>query len=181
WLAKLRAEHTRLADGRDAATSRGHLTGDPDAWRDAVIAFDYGAVYEQALARWRYADALLAVGDREIAAKELDLAHEVADRLGAVPLRDALRTLAKRGRLAVSWSTGAVSSGVDPLTPRERSVLTLVAEGKTNREVGDVLYISEKTVSVHLSRAMAKLGATRRAEAVATAYDRGLLSRQSPS
>jgi DNA-binding NarL/FixJ family response regulator len=42
--------------------------------------------------------------------------------------------------------------------------------------VGQELYISEKTVSVHLSRIMAKLGASRRAEAVATAYERGLLA-----
>ena len=54
--------------------------------------------------------------------------------------------------------------------------LALVAMGRTNREVGEELYISEKTVSVHLSRIMAKLGASRRAEAVATAYERGLLA-----
>jgi DNA-binding NarL/FixJ family response regulator len=67
---------------------------------------------------------------------------------------------------------------LDPFTPRERSVLRLVALGRTNRQVGDELFISEKTVSVHLSRIMAKLGATRRAEAVAIAYDRGLLEEQ---
>jgi DNA-binding NarL/FixJ family response regulator len=55
-------------------------------------------------------------------------------------------------------------------------VLALVAFGRTNRQVGQELYISEKTVSVHLSRIMAKLGASRRAEAVATAYERGLLA-----
>ncbi|WP_309114514.1 LuxR C-terminal-related transcriptional regulator, partial [Saccharothrix sp.] len=58
---------------------------------------------------------------------------------------------------------------------RERSVLGLVALGRTNREVGEELFISEKTVSVHLTRIMAKLGASRRAEAVAIAFDRGLL------
>jgi DNA-binding NarL/FixJ family response regulator len=68
---------------------------------------------------------------------------------------------------------------LDPFTPRERSVLRLVALGRTNRQVGEELFISEKTVSVHLSRIMAKLGAARRAEAVAIAYDRGLLEEQS--
>ena len=67
-------------------------------------------------------------------------------------------------------------SGPDPLTPRERSVLALVAEGRTNRQVGQALFISEKTVSVHLSRVMAKLGATGRTEAVSIAYGRGLLA-----
>jgi len=60
--------------------------------------------------------------------------------------------------------------------PRGRDVVRLVAAGHTNREIGDQLFISEKTVSVHLTRIMAKLGATRRAEAVAIALERGLLT-----
>ena len=48
-------------------------------------------------------------------------------------------------------------------------------DGRTNRQVGAELFISEKTVSVHLSRVMAKLGATSRTEAVSIAYTRGLL------
>ena len=66
--------------------------------------------------------------------------------------------------------------GAGPLTPRELSVLTLVADGRTNRQVGSELFISEKTVSVHLSRVMAKLGAASRTEAVNVAYTRGLLT-----
>ena len=54
-------------------------------------------------------------------------------------------------------------------------MLALVAGGRTNRQVGAELFISEKTVSVHLSRVMAKLGATSRTEAVSVAYTRGLL------
>jgi DNA-binding NarL/FixJ family response regulator len=54
-------------------------------------------------------------------------------------------------------------------------VLELVAGGLTNRQVGERLYISEKTASVHLSRVMAKLGASSRTEAVSLAYERGLL------
>ena len=61
------------------------------------------------------------------------------------------------------------------LTGRERSVLALVAEGHTNREIGDRLFISEKTVSVHVSNAMAKLGALSRYEAAAAAQRQGLL------
>ena len=55
-------------------------------------------------------------------------------------------------------------------------MLTLVADGRTNRQVGSELFISEKTVSVHLSRVMAKLGAASRTEAVSLAYSRGLLT-----
>ena len=58
---------------------------------------------------------------------------------------------------------------------RESDVLRLVAKGHTNREIGDQLFISEKTVSVHVSNAMAKLGALSRYEAAAAAEKQGLL------
>jgi DNA-binding CsgD family transcriptional regulator len=163
WQARLAAEITRLDDG----------TGDPAAWRQVVDAFAYGHGYERAAARWRLAAALLADDDKDGAAQQLRFAAEAADRLGAVPLGTAVAELARRGRIQLG--DAVPRDTVDLLTPRERSVLALVAMGRTNREVGEELYISEKTVSVHLSRIMAKLGASRRAEAVAAAYDRGLL------
>jgi DNA-binding CsgD family transcriptional regulator len=61
------------------------------------------------------------------------------------------------------------------LTPRERDVLALLAEGRTNRQIGGTLFISEKTASVHVSNILGKLGASGRAEAVAIAHRRGLL------
>ncbi len=168
WLARGEAELSRL-------------TGDssPRLWRAAVEAFGYGAVYEQAVCRWRLAEALLRTDERDAAATELRAAAEVAERLGARPLHDAVRRLARRARVALGDGP-APRETLDPFTPRERSVLGLVALGRTNRQVGEELYISEKTVSVHLSRIMAKLGATRRAEAVAIAYDKGLLEETTP-
>jgi ATP/maltotriose-dependent transcriptional regulator MalT len=166
WLARAEAEESRL---------RG--AGDPALWEKAVAAFSYGAVYEQAVCRWRLAEALLGADRRDDAAEVLKAADEVAARLDARPLRDALRKLARRGRIALSDGQ-TPSEALDPFTPRERTVLRLVALGRTNRQVGEELFISEKTVSVHLSRIMAKLGAARRAEAVAIAYDRGLLEEQ---
>ena len=163
WLARVDAELSRL---------RGE--NDPALWQAAVDAFGYGAVYEQAVCRRRLAEALLGADRRDEAAEELHKADEVASKLGAKPLADALRALARRARIPLDGML-APRDTVDPLTPREKSVLALVASGRTNREVGAELFISEKTVSVHLSRVMAKLGATRRAEAVAIAYDRDLL------
>jgi DNA-binding CsgD family transcriptional regulator len=61
------------------------------------------------------------------------------------------------------------------LTAREREVLALVAQGRSNREIGLVLFISPKTVSVHVSNLLAKLSAAGRTEAVAVARRRGLL------
>jgi ATP/maltotriose-dependent transcriptional regulator MalT len=168
WVARAEAELSRL-----------HGESSPDLWRAAADAFGYGAVYEQAICRWRLGEALLRADQRVAAATELRSAAEVADRLEARPLHDVVRKLARRGRVALGDGP-APREALDPFTPRERSVLSLVALGRTNRQVGEELYISEKTVSVHLSRIMAKLGASRRAEAVAIAYDKGLLEETAP-
>jgi DNA-binding NarL/FixJ family response regulator len=61
------------------------------------------------------------------------------------------------------------------LTPREAEVLRLLAQGRTNRQIGAELYISEKTASVHVSNIIAKFGASGRTEGVAIAAQRGLL------
>ena len=53
-------------------------------------------------------------------------------------------------------------------------MLELMAQGRTNREIGGELFISEKTVSVHVSRILAKLGAANRAQAAAVAQQLGL-------
>jgi DNA-binding NarL/FixJ family response regulator len=60
-------------------------------------------------------------------------------------------------------------------TPREAEVLTLLAQGRINRQIGAELYISGKTASVHVSNILAKLAAGSRTEAVAIAAQRGLL------
>ncbi|MFD9699692.1 helix-turn-helix transcriptional regulator [Lentzea sp. NPDC059081] len=164
WLARAVAEESRLTGA-----------GDPELWQAAVDGFAYGLVYEQAWCRWRCAEALLGAERRDEAAEQLKLVDEVATRLQAGPLAEAVAACAKRARITLKADEPVAREQVDLFTPRERDVLGLVASGRTNREVGEELYISEKTVSVHLSRIMAKLGASRRAEAVAIAYDRGLL------
>ncbi|MFW5899137.1 MAG: LuxR C-terminal-related transcriptional regulator, partial [Jiangellaceae bacterium] len=162
WLARMRAEHSRLLGEND-----------PDRWAEVIRAFAYGEVYHEALARWRQAEALVAHHERGAAGEALASALAVAERLRAVPLADACRALAGRARLPLP---GAVSPAQDTLTPRETAVLRLVAQGRTNRQIGEQLFISEKTASVHLSRVMAKLGASSRTEAVSVAYQRGLLT-----
>jgi DNA-binding NarL/FixJ family response regulator len=56
------------------------------------------------------------------------------------------------------------------LTPRERQVLQLVAKGATNRQIGQALYMAEKTASVHVSRILSKLDVQGRTEAAAVAH-----------
>ena len=64
---------------------------------------------------------------------------------------------------------------LDALTPREEEVLELVAEGCSNAEIGERLYISERTVKFHVSSILAKLQAKNRTEAVWLARESGLL------
>jgi DNA-binding NarL/FixJ family response regulator len=63
----------------------------------------------------------------------------------------------------------------EPLSARETEVLTLVARGQTNAEIGRALYISEATVKTHLLRAFGKLGVSDRTAAVTTAIELGML------
>ena len=65
-----------------------------------------------------------------------------------------------------------VAAPEDPfgLTPRERQVLQLLAQGATNRQIGQALYMAEKTASVHVSRILSKLDVQGRTEAAAVAH-----------
>ena len=69
------------------------------------------------------------------------------------------------------------SPAAEPLSQRELEVLTLIAQGGTNREAAQRLFISEATVKTHLLHVYAKLGVRDRAAAVAAAFERGLLGR----
>lgn len=163
WHARGRAEAAR-ADRVEEA----------EHWRAVVELATPAFRPHEALSRWRLAEALLEVGDgpAEAAVAELERAGGIATDIGARPQLEAIQATARRFRVPLP---GARTTGPGPLTPRERAVLELVARGMTNRAVGSELFISEKTVSVHLSRVMAKLGASGRTEAVALAMARGLL------
>jgi DNA-binding NarL/FixJ family response regulator len=80
------------------------------------------------------------------------------------------------GETGTTTSRPTRSATDDSLTPREAEVLALVAAGRSNGEIAGQLFISTKTVSVHVSNILAKLGAASRTEAVALAGRRGLLS-----
>ncbi|MCU1616822.1 MAG: transcriptional regulator, LuxR family [Frankiales bacterium] len=149
----------------------------PEEWQAAVDGFAaLGHVYEEARTRWRLAEGLIAADRREEAGAELRAAHEVAVRLGAEPLRAAVEALARRARLDAGLpGAGRVVDPSEVFTPREVEVLALMAQGRTNRQIGAALYISEKTASVHVSNILGKLSAGSRTEAVAVAAARGLL------
>ncbi|WP_164873226.1 response regulator transcription factor, partial [Streptomyces resistomycificus] len=84
-----------------------------------------------------------------------------------------LDSLIRRGRLSDS---PAAADRAAVLTAREQDVLRLLALGRSNRQIGEELFISGKTASVHVSNILAKLGAASRTEAVAVAYRQGLIA-----
>ena len=168
WAARVEAEHARLRwlTDVDPPTQEALVA----AWEAAVAGFvEFGHTFEVARSRARLADVLRAAGRSSEAADQAGQAMDEARRLGAQPLLAELRTSFPTGR------QGAGAQLDDVLTPREQEVLQLVAQGRSNREIGAQLFISGKTASVHVSNILAKLGARGRIEAVAVARRRGLL------
>ncbi|MFK0286020.1 AAA family ATPase [Streptomyces sp. NPDC090499] len=157
WLARAEAEWARAVSGPDVA-----------AWEQAVAAFAYGDVYEAARVRLRYAEALAGVGRHAEAAEQARAARETAAALAAGPLLARADALLRRSAPA--------DTPVSPLTAREQDVLRLLALGRSNRQIGEELFISGKTASVHVSNILAKLGAASRTEAVAIAYRERLIT-----
>ena len=169
WQARLDAEWARLRwlAGQDAPDADTHIA----LWQRTVESFGYGNVVEQTRARARLAAVLRAAGRSAEAAAEADAARTVARRLRAEPLLAEIRALG----LTRAAGRDAEAGAQQALTSREKDVLTLVVEGRTNRQIAAQLYISEKTVSVHVSNILAKLGVGSRTEAAAIARRDGLL------
>jgi DNA-binding CsgD family transcriptional regulator/tetratricopeptide (TPR) repeat protein len=163
WEARLTAEALRARWLAGADVGATELVG---AWREAEQRFaDFGHVVETATLRVALAGILRATGDVAGANEVAGLARATARDLGARHLLDVLGHSAAR----------AEPGGSESLTPRETEILALVADGRTNGEIGKRLFISTKTVSVHVSNILAKLGAAGRTEAAAIARRRGLL------
>ena len=122
-----------------------------DAWCDAAL-------------------AALAVGDHGRASAALDAAVVAGPAEG--PVHD--RVAAILARSAAARSASGSGSELERLTPRERSIIRLVAAGLTNKEIGAELHLSDKTVRNQLSLLFAKLGIERRSQAAAFAVRHGL-------
>jgi DNA-binding NarL/FixJ family response regulator len=112
----------------------------------------------------------------------LGRAAAITGRLGARLLDGEIQALARRARLDLAPPAGATvpAAGAPTpaaqlgLTPREVEVLALVAAGRSNRQIAQALFISPKTVGVHVSNILAKLGVSGRVEAAAVAHRLGL-------
>jgi DNA-binding CsgD family transcriptional regulator len=172
----------------DGERSRLFGPPDPTAWQQAATEWHrLRRPHREAAARFRAAEAMLARRDlhgrRRLAAQELDATCRTAEQLGAAPLLEQIRHLAKVARIQIEEAAGehhqhtvAEQPGIyPPLTDRERQVLALLADGKTNREIGAALYMSPKTASVHVTHILEKLGVQTRVRAAAEAVRLGLV------
>ncbi|MCW2539059.1 MAG: transcriptional regulator, LuxR family [Frankiales bacterium] len=167
-------------------------------WRESAAAFAF-CPYEQARSNARLSSVLYAAGQTEEAAALIASARAVADHLTAPALTaelDQISTAAgqpsggsaaqSRGaqsRAAQAHASDATGRSPGPagrLTVREQEVLEFVALGDTNRQIARRLYISDKTVSVHVSNILAKLGVASRTEAAAAAHRDGLIAENRP-
>ena len=166
WMKRLDAElmRARWLSGIDAPPADALV----QVWRDAVVMYDdFGFTHETAQVQATLSGILRTIGDAAGARELGDLARATAHDLGAQPILDELRA-------SGSAPTRAETSS-DVLTPREAEILALVAQGRSNGEIAKQLFISAKTVSVHVSNILGKLGAAGRTEAAAIARRRGLL------
>jgi DNA-binding NarL/FixJ family response regulator len=100
--------------------------------------------------------------------------------MGAAPLVELANDVIRRARLSgIDDGAGAPADNASKhdelgLTARELEVLRLVAEGHSNGEIAERLFISRKTASVHVSNILAKLGVNTRVQAAAVAHRRGI-------
>lgn len=169
WRLRADAERARLQweAGVDVPEG-GELVA---KWRRVVDAFaELDDPYEVARSATRLAAVLLANREDEEAITLITQSRQTAKRLGARPLLAELDELAPKPQASPQPVRPAVE-----LTPRELEVLREVAAGRSNGEIGARLFISTKTVSVHVSNILAKLGAASRTEAAAIASREGLL------
>jgi DNA-binding CsgD family transcriptional regulator len=171
-LLALAARVGRVREAPAGLTTTGPVQ---QAYR-ATFEAERGGSWAAAVACWRAVGQPYALGQALVRAAEQDRANAreplreaaaIAAQLGAEPLRR---------EVAAAAATLRVSLTADlPLSARELEVLGLVAEGLSNRQIAERLFISARTSGVHVSNILAKLGAASRVEAAALARRAGLI------
>jgi DNA-binding CsgD family transcriptional regulator len=143
----------------DAASAATSLRQAADLWRNLEMP------YEEAHTCLLMATVCERRGDEDGRRLELDCARTLFARLKADACLARIAEQANRG----------TRQALGPLSDRESQVLRLLAAGKTNRDIAEELFISEKTVARHVSNIFDKLGVSTRTEAAAWAYQRNLI------
>jgi DNA-binding NarL/FixJ family response regulator len=118
-------------------------------------------------------EALQAGAAGYVLKREADQA--LVEAVRAVARGEPFMTNAAERSLIREWMADDSSGPAEPLTLREREVLKLIAEAHTNREIGELLHLAEKTVESHRANLLRKLGMRDRVELVRYAIRRGLI------
>lgn len=160
------ATHVHIDEARGAYTRCRALLADLDAFD---VLFDEsiqlftgtGDVFECARTRLCYGERLRRANRRRDARRELGAALDTFEQLRAEPWAERTR---RELRASGEHRRAQTPEARDELTPQERQIATLAAEGRTNREIGALLFLSPRTIETHLGRVFRKLGiADRRA------------------
>ena len=193
-LAATFAERARLivtehGDGQPDLTAFGIMVEAEEArrlgndtrttWRAVAQAWQAaGWPYREAYARLREAAAAFKAGRREQAIRALTACQALAHELQAAPLLTRADDLARRARVAPSAAKparSAVPGTRFDLTDREIEILGCLVKGDSNRQIARALFISDRTVAVHVSRILDKLGVRNRTEAATVGARLGLV------
>jgi DNA-binding CsgD family transcriptional regulator/tetratricopeptide (TPR) repeat protein len=174
----------------EAEAARASMRQSADPWMEVATEWELlQCPYRAAYAQWRQAEQLFGSRARTQGTRALAAALQTATTLGCVPLGNSLRTLARYAGVSIDALGGgpaevetppAASPRVStqlpvPLTPRERDVLLMLTRGYSNQQIARRLFITESTVSVHVSHIIAKLGVSNRLQAAAAAHRLNLL------
>ncbi len=168
----IRAElATALAAAADSAatdpSAAERFDGARVAWESAVeaAASPLAPAHLHPYALVRAARVARAAGDRPAAERLAVAGRDEAERSGFGLLTEAAAALISSRGARAAGGAAALGPGA-PLTEREEQVLALIEQGLSNKQIGEVLFISAKTASVHVSSILRKVGAASRTEAV---------------
>lgn len=171
-------EETRAASRgvlAETAWYHGDLTSAVALMREAVEGYDrVGTALEMTFLRRRFALMLVTLGHPREAEEKRREASELARRLGLRPFLDFQErdTITAGSLLSKGVSRSGTAIG---LTPRQHSILSLIARGLTNKEIASHLNLSARTIEMHVALALERLNCRTRSEAVSRATSLGLL------
>jgi DNA-binding CsgD family transcriptional regulator/tetratricopeptide (TPR) repeat protein len=171
-------EETRAASRgvlAETAWYHGDLTSAVALMREAVEGYDrVGTALEMTFLRRRFALMLMTLGHPREAEEKRHEASELARRLGLRPFLEFSESDPIMAASLLSESVSRPGTAIG-LTPRQHSILSLIARGLTNKEIASHLNLSARTIEMHVALALERLNCRTRSEAVSRATSLGLL------